>query len=553
MILLIGLVTKNSILLVEYINQLKERGLDTVSAALEAGRIRLRPILMTSVATIMGALPIALGLGAGSLSRRPLGLRHRGRPPVLHRAHPVRGAGRLRALRRRPGPRPAQGPEPAPGAGPGGGGVMLALFVALQAVAADTVPAQDTVPQVTLSDALRRSAQLDPDYVQALGRIDNAEWARRAAMLTFILPSVSVGLDETKYSQDFFNPANPAVPTSTLVVGRASANYEIFSVRKFAELGRTKAELASAEAGEVEQRFQAALETESSYYDVLVNQELKRVADERVARAQEGLGVARARVSSGAAVPTDSLQLVLELTRAQVDVLRQQNALRTARLDLGRRVGVAGPVDAAPLDSAPAPQLPITLPEAVRSALDQGPQYQAAQADERAAESTLKSQRSDYLPTLSIGGLHQRYDTQIFPGAANISSLTFSVSFPLWNDGQREIAASQARVDRDVARAIRQDLEGAVRRDVTRAYDGYDALRAAVELAGVAVTVARETYRMQQLRYRAGAGTILDFLDAQVNLAQSEADLVQARYQTRLALAGLEAILGRRLFSGKPS
>ncbi|HVL16854.1 MAG TPA: TolC family protein [Gemmatimonadales bacterium] len=226
--------------------------------------------------------------------------------------------------------------------------MMLALLFALQAAAADAVPAQDTVPQVTLSDALRRAAQLDPDYVQALGRIDNAEWSRRAAMLTFILPSVSVGLDETKYSQDFFNPANPAVPTSTLVVGRATANYEIFSVRKFAELGRTKAELASAEAGEVEQRFQAALETESSYYDVLVNQELKRVADERVARAREGLAVARARVASGAAVPTDSLQLVLELTRAQVDVLRQQNALRTARLDLGRRVGVAGPVDAAP-------------------------------------------------------------------------------------------------------------------------------------------------------------------------------------------------------------
>ncbi|HEX7337055.1 MAG TPA: efflux RND transporter permease subunit [Gemmatimonadales bacterium] len=73
MILLIGLVTKNSILLVEYINQLKERGMETLAAAQEAGRIRLRPILMTSVATVAGALPIALGLGAGSLSRRPLG------------------------------------------------------------------------------------------------------------------------------------------------------------------------------------------------------------------------------------------------------------------------------------------------------------------------------------------------------------------------------------------------------------------------------------------------------------------------------------------------
>jgi multidrug efflux pump len=73
MILLIGLVTKNSILLVEYANQLKERGLSAVDAVREAGRIRLRPILMTSVATVMGAVPIALGLGAGSSSRRPLG------------------------------------------------------------------------------------------------------------------------------------------------------------------------------------------------------------------------------------------------------------------------------------------------------------------------------------------------------------------------------------------------------------------------------------------------------------------------------------------------
>ena len=73
MVLLIGLVTKNSILLVDYANQLKERGMATLDAVVEAARIRLRPILMTSVSTIMGALPIALGLGAGSISRRPLG------------------------------------------------------------------------------------------------------------------------------------------------------------------------------------------------------------------------------------------------------------------------------------------------------------------------------------------------------------------------------------------------------------------------------------------------------------------------------------------------
>ena len=73
MILLIGLVTKNSILLVEYANQLKAKGMTALEAMLEAGRIRLRPIVMTSMATIMATMPIALGLGAGAASRRPLG------------------------------------------------------------------------------------------------------------------------------------------------------------------------------------------------------------------------------------------------------------------------------------------------------------------------------------------------------------------------------------------------------------------------------------------------------------------------------------------------
>lgn len=430
---------------------------------------------------------------------------------------------------------------------------MLLVLLALQGTPArvDSIPGADPIPRVTLAEAVRLSSRFDPDYVRAVGQIDNAEWGRRAAMLAFFVPSVNLSLDETKYSQSFFNPADPSNPTSTLVVARASANYEIFSLRKFTELSRSKAEIASAEAGELEQRFNAALETESSYYDVLVNQELSRVNRERAQRAREGLAVARARVSSGAAVQTDSLQLVLELVRAQVDSLRQHNALRTAQLELGRRVGAAGPVDATPLDTLPAAPLPVSLPQALQIALDQGPQYRAARANESSAEAALRAQRGEYLPVLSVGGLHQRYDTRLFPGASNISSVTFSVSFPLWNNGQREIEVSRARVNRDVFRAIRGDLERVVRRDVTASYDGYEVSTAAVELALVAVNVASQTYRMQELRYRSGASTILDLLDSQVDLAEAEAGLVQARYLNRLALAQLEAILGRRLFTNK--
>ncbi|MDF9801123.1 hydrophobe/amphiphile efflux-1 (HAE1) family protein [Catalinimonas alkaloidigena] len=73
-IVLIGIVTKNGILIVEFANQRKEEGLNKFDAVIEAATIRLRPILMTSLATILGALPIALALGAASTSRIPMGM-----------------------------------------------------------------------------------------------------------------------------------------------------------------------------------------------------------------------------------------------------------------------------------------------------------------------------------------------------------------------------------------------------------------------------------------------------------------------------------------------
>jgi multidrug efflux pump len=73
-IMLIGLVTKNGILIVEFANQRKEHGLAKIEAAIDASTSRLRPILMTSIATILGALPIAVGLGNGAQSRIPMGI-----------------------------------------------------------------------------------------------------------------------------------------------------------------------------------------------------------------------------------------------------------------------------------------------------------------------------------------------------------------------------------------------------------------------------------------------------------------------------------------------
>jgi multidrug efflux pump subunit AcrB len=74
LILLVGLVVKNGIILIEYANRLEAQGMSQDEALIEAGRVRLRPILMTTLCTILALMPLWLGHGAGSELHRPLAI-----------------------------------------------------------------------------------------------------------------------------------------------------------------------------------------------------------------------------------------------------------------------------------------------------------------------------------------------------------------------------------------------------------------------------------------------------------------------------------------------
>ncbi len=73
LVMLIGLITKNGILIVEFANQLRDRGREKIEALVEACALRLRPILMTTLATVLGAVPLAMATGAGAESRSAIG------------------------------------------------------------------------------------------------------------------------------------------------------------------------------------------------------------------------------------------------------------------------------------------------------------------------------------------------------------------------------------------------------------------------------------------------------------------------------------------------
>ena len=153
-----------------------------------------------------------------------------------------------------------------------------------------------------------------------------------------------------------------------------------------------------------------------------------KLAADRLKRAQEQFGIARVRVQAGEAISSDSLQLLLEVNRARLAMLSRDSALATSRLRLGNQIGVPGAVDAAAIDTAVPPPLPLTQDEATAEMRARGPDVEAARADERRADAILGAERERYLPRITLGATTGAYDSELFPSALRRSQLAVTVS-----------------------------------------------------------------------------------------------------------------------------
>ena len=423
-------------------------------------------------------------------------------------------------------------------------GLLACAMLPLVATAQAT---SDLVPVVTLSEARQRAALVSPDAVAARSRIETADWQHRAAVTNLLTPNLSTTVNYTHFSEPFFNFGTGSISPNS-ASATFDARYTLLGAGKFGELKSSNASIASAEANETVARFRSGLETDAAYFSVLANHDLARVAADRLKRAQEQLGIARVRVQAGEAIASDSLQLLLEASRARLGILSNDSAVVASRLRLGRLIGLSGPADAAPIDTAKPPELPMTEEQAIAEMRSRGPDIESSRAEERNASALLSTQREQYWPQLTVGATAGRYDSRLFPSALKRSQLVFGMTVPFWNGGVRELAVARARADRDVARATRADLERGAGEIMAQAYHGYITSRGGIDLALIGVAAATENYRVQQARYREGATTILDLLEAQVALSEAQAALIDARYSARLALARIEALLGRRIF-----
>ena len=433
-------------------------------------------------------------------------------------------------------------------------GIVAAVVSAIVAtgLAAQQAPVVPQAPlQVTLQEAVRRALDVQPAMVQARGEQRNAGASARSAWGAF-LPTVITSASASHSSDATFRSGT----TDTLprlgysYSGGLSANLVLFDgFSRFADLRTAAATQDAATAGFVNQRYQVTAATAQLFFTALANEELVRVAQAQVERTKAELQTAVNKFQAGAATRSDTLTATVDLGNARLTLLQAQANLATAQANLGRQVGVDQLVRAVP-DSA-FPPLPDTTTMRA-SALQTAPLIRQAEAQASATGAQVWSARSQYWPTLTVSYSNSRTGVgsptlPLFNNYPETFTWRFGVSWTLFNGFGREQAQVSASVAHDVALAQAADTRRQVNALYTQQLAATFTAWAQIGIAGADVAAATEAVRVQQERYRLGAGTLLDLLTAQANLTQAAVSQVQARYNYLIARAQLEAIVGHTL------
>lgn len=427
---------------------------------------------------------------------------------------------------------------------------QLVVVGVMSALGASALGAQQPL-QVTLPEAVRRALDVQPAVIQARGDQRTAGAGQRSALGAF-LPTITLNGSSNESSPTRYNTSTGQIVTAsnpTSYTGSLALDLNLFDgFQRMANKRAAAATAEAADAGFVNQRYQVTAATAEFFYTALADEELVRVAEAQLQRAKEELQIAVNKFQAGAATRSDTLTATVDLGNARLALVQAQANLATAQANLGRQIGVDQPVGAVRDSTFP----PVPDTTALRGqALDSAPQVREAEAKARAARSKVTAARSEYWPTLTASysngytGFDAPWSTT--QGYRNNWNLRFALRWELFNGFTREADQETASVDRDVTQAQAADTRRQVGATLTQQLAAMLTAYTRIGITGANVDAATEARRVQQERYRLGAGTLLDLLTAEANLTQAEVNQVQARYDYLIARAQVEALVGHPL------
>ena len=429
---------------------------------------------------------------------------------------------------------------------------VLLLVPSLLAAQAVT----DTTPRpIELNEAVRLAQRNSPLTVFARGNTRVTRASVKSAYFAF-LPNLSVFAQSNWRRGRTGGQAGEIITvTNTTYSDAFNARMDLFDGgRRYFDIRAAHAANRAAEATDILQEYQVALDVKQQYYNVLAAQEAEEAGRAQLAEAEQQLRVASVRVAAGAASRSDSLRAVVAVGNARLAILDAQNVVQLANASLTRLVATGFPVTAIP-EQLTTPSNDSLDHARLLVLIEDGPLVEQAEADLAAARAAARAERTSYLPTISASygrsgfgydrrfGLRDPFDYS--------TGFSLSLSFPIFDGLQREQRVVRANVAADNAHAIVRDYRLRAQQELTQALGLLRNAGQRVDVQMSSVAATEQDLLFQQQRYALGAATLLEVLTSQSALTTARNALITARFDQRVARARLEALIGRSLEIGR--
>ncbi|MGE5183070.1 MAG: TolC family protein [Acidobacteriota bacterium] len=421
----------------------------------------------------------------------------------------------------------------------------LALVLALVATAHAEVAPQ----KLTLRGAIELALGRNPEIVLAERTVEGAT-ARTSGAKAHRLPSVRVDFAGNFYTKPYqldFGGALFTLYERETTFTNVVVSQPLTGLAYLSELvGAAEHETNASRQEYDKTRLDVAYKTADAYIHALEARASADVAHRSVADIDSGLQRAIQLRQAETYTDIDVLRFRSAKAAAEQAALhadtQSQEAVAGLTLQMGLRDGT--PIEIADDLPPDAPRLVMTLEQAQQRALQARPELRAAHERLAAANATRVSRREQYLPDIrAIGEWDHATGVQPFQ-PSNQEFLGLRLSWNVWDWGATHQAVREAEAAQSKAEIESEALVEVVKLDVRKRW--LDAKTAFDSLAAAATQqqAAEEAYRLQKVRFDAGAATTTDVLDAETDVARARLAALVARYDYYLKMVALARAIG---------
>jgi len=596
LIVLVGLACKNAILIVEFAKQKQDEGMSPVDAAIEACRLRLRPILMTSIAFIAGVFPLVISTGAGAEMRQAMGVAvFSGMIGVTLFGlllTPVFYAVLMKLGVKQAASKPAPTSTPGHGsAGPALSGASVAGIAVLVAAGSlaiasparagkltvgpdyerptNAVPAEfrdaptwkeatpadamskgrwwEVFNDATLNGLVERATTNNQSLRVALARFDQARSAARIDRSEFF---PTVGFNPNADRQRYTPNQEPSFGdlTATTIRIPLDLSYEIDlwgRVRRSFESARAEAQASAADLQNTLLSVQA--EVAQNYFTLRSLDRQREVVRASIKLRKQAQDVLQARVEAGTTPDLDLARAETEVALAETDLVRLDRQRASFETALALLVGTLAPeFTLAEQQDVPffLPEIPAALPADL---LERRPDVAAAERQLAAANARIGIAKAAFFPVLRLTGSAGYASAELdslFNWESRVWSLGPSLSLPIFAGGR-----NRANLER--SRSAFEEAAARYRQQVLVAFgDVQETLTTLKLLADEAAAIARteaaagRTFQFALARYEGGVVSFLEVIESQRTLLSTKLEAARAAGQRQTALVRLIKALG---------